>query len=372
MKAGPLSLQFVEKLKRLIASETYKVGTPLPSIERLHVQHGLSKNTVTTALKILREEGIIQRGKASRNGYMVVKKPKDISESARAIENSIVKINMPFSVWNSVGHQLLETLESVFTTHNLRLIFSNNNNSIQEETRFLQTVLARDEQIASTLILMTGNSFHNPNIKLLNHLQARLPVILLDRYIPNMLCHYVGTDNHEIGFLSVQHLLKKGHTQIGFVSHSMHLSPPNDRFSGYLTALIQADIDPNPAHSIRKSTDHVDLDYIKALGQELGQDILSLSDKPTAWVCSSDKEAVGLIDFFQKQGYTIPDDIAFIGCDNDQFLLHDKEYTLTTFEYPYIELAKEIYHITEALTTNPSFPYKKVEFPATFIEGETA
>ena len=37
-----------------------------------------------------------------------------------------------------------------------------------------------------------GNSFHNPNVKILNHLHAQLPIIFLDRYIPNMRCHYVG------------------------------------------------------------------------------------------------------------------------------------------------------------------------------------
>ena len=364
-----MAIQFADKLKRLIASETYKVGSPLPSVERLHLHHGISKNTILTSLKILSEEGLIQKGDASRHGYMVIKKPENMVEIPVETRENIVKINMPFSSWNSVPNKLLEALESVFTSYGFRLIFSNNNNSTQEETQFLQTLLSRDDQIASALILMTGNSFQNPNVKILNHLHAQLPIIFLDRYIPNVRSHYVGAD---IGFQATQYLLAKGYTQIGFVSHSSQISTTNDRFSGYITALTQADIQPDFHYIIRKRTDHVDLEYIKSLGQELGEEILRLKQKPTAWVCGSDKEAVGLIDFFSKQGYVIPDDMAFVGCDNDEFLLHDKEYTLTTFEYPYTEIANEIHQLSDALVREPALPYKKVEFAAKFIEGTTA
>ena len=372
MKRGRLPGQFARKLKQFIASEVYKVGTVLPSMDRLHRDYGLSKTTIITALKILREEGIIQKGKASRNGYMIIKKPDDSTEFSRAIGNKIVKINMPFSFWNTVGNKLLESLEFVFTAHGFKLLFSNNNNSVQEETRFLQDVLSQENQIANALILMTGDSFQNPNVKLLNHLHSHLPVIFLDRYIPNVRSHYVGADNHEIGFQATQYLLSKGHNRIGFITYMNHLSTVNDRFSGYLMALMQRDIYPVPQHIIRKRSNLIDVEHIKSWGKILGEEILALEKRPTAWLCGSDKEAVGLIDFFQKQGYNIPDDIAFIGCDSDEFLLHDKDYTLTSFEYPYTAIANEIYQLAVALTRVPSLPYKKVEFAAQFIEGDTA
>ena len=192
MKTGRLPIQFAKRLRELIGSGVYEVGTTLPSMDRLRAEYGHSKTTIIAALHLLREEGIIQKGKASRNGYLIVKKPENVGEDLTEGRGNIVKINMPFSVWNWVGSKLLETLESVFTAYGFRLFFSNNNNSLQEETRFLQTTLVRDELIASVLILMTGNSFHNPNVKLLQQLRARLPVIFLDRHIPNMLCHYVG------------------------------------------------------------------------------------------------------------------------------------------------------------------------------------
>ena len=89
-------------------------------------------------------------------------------------------------------------------------------------------------------------------------------------------------------------------------------------------------------------------------------------------MCSSDKEATALVEYLTDKGVRVPEDVAVVGCDHHLFLLHDKNYTLTTFEYPYAEIARELVSTCRDLVRDPDIPPKKVEFRARFIQGTTS
>jgi DNA-binding LacI/PurR family transcriptional regulator len=195
-------------------------------------------------------------------------------------------------------------------------------------------------------------------------------VILLDREVIGFYSHYIGVDNVDIGYRAALHLIARGHKRVGFAYTAGQISTDRGRLSGYRMAVEEAGL-RGVEITIRENI-HRSLESFKSSSRLFGDQIQQIADRPTAWVCSSDKEAVALMDHFGSAGLAVPADVAVVGCDHDLFLLHDKHYELTTFEYPYAQIAREILFLYSSLLRDEQVPFRKTEFRAELVPGQTS
>ncbi|WP_421944765.1 LacI family DNA-binding transcriptional regulator [Pedobacter sp.] len=68
----------------------------------------------------------------------------------------------------------------------------------------------------------------------------KTPVILFDRYLPELTADYVLTDNYLATYNASQHLLDKGYENIGFVTIDTQQQQMLDRYKGYAAAIDNA------------------------------------------------------------------------------------------------------------------------------------
>ena len=134
----------------------------------------------------------------------------------------------------------------------------------------------------------------------------------------------VDNDNYLGGILAAEHLVEKGHTNIGCLMGT--LQPRQDKNVPYedtfqyriwqkRTAGFKAGLS---AHNIKKCSffqcnglfDEAELFIKEAL-----EKIDMMEEKPTAIYCENDIMAVALLSAVQKRGLKVPDDIAIIGHD---------------------------------------------------------
>jgi len=370
MKNAPLFIAFAEKIKRLIKAGELPVGSYFPSIRKLQNEYGFSRNTIASSIRILRNEGFLEKENSSRLGFKVIRTPDDNLKKATELHN-VVKLILPFSFWQYTGNRLLEEIESIFSKNHTSLLFSNNENAMTKERQLLERCYSMDDNLITALILMTGSSFNNPSIKLLQKISSKIPIILLDRYIWGLTAHLVGVNNRNIGFEATQYLLRNGHKKIGFVSGFSRVSTGYERFVGYKMALQHAGIDPLDDWIIMKKSLFESYETTLNSGEIIGKEILSNQNRPTAVVCESDKSAVGLINFFIDRGFSIPADIAIIGCDDDPHLRIKSPISVCTFRYPFEEIANELFVLYTKLCEKPTTTPKSIELLAEFIEGES-
>ena len=118
----------------------------------------------------------------------------------------------------------------------------------------------------------------------------------------------VGATNFRGGRDAVAHLIELGHRRIAYVGANLDSTPGGERLAGYLDALRQADLEPDPA-LILPGRFHSD-DGRAALG------LLALDDPPTAVFAASDAIAFGLYDACHERGIRIPDDLSVVGFDD--------------------------------------------------------
>lgn len=133
-----------------------------------------------------------------------------------------------------------------------------------------------------------------------------LPKIYVDIYDETHKSDSVVTENVYSTYELTSYLMKKGHTQIGFVGTVGATTSITDRYLGYLRAMIEQGLTPEKRWNIPdrseagKATD------------------LNLPDKlPTAFVCNCDETAFRLVKALNARGLKVPEDVSIASFDND-------------------------------------------------------
>jgi len=134
---------------------------------------------------------------------------------------------------------------------------------------------------------------------------AYLPVLLFDFYSYNHHLDCIVVDNFTSGYKVTEHLIKKGHKEIGFVGNIYATCSIQDRFLGFYRALL--------GHHLILDNEHIISDR-----DDNGQFIPFVLPKhmPTAFVCNNDQIAYEFVNELKKLNYSIPKDISIITFDN--------------------------------------------------------
>lgn len=190
------------------------------------------------------------------------------------------------------------------------LKFTDENNA--EVTRMFT-----DKKVDGIMVLGQVNKKYYNMIKSLS-----IPVVFVDFYEKDVTQNFVVTDNYYSMYLLTSYLIDMGHSDIGFIGNIKATSSIQDRYLGYIKALIENNIDIDKCKKwyIADRNDN---------GEYTGFDLPE--ELPTAFVCNCDKVAYDLIYKLDKKGLTVPDDISIVGFDNYSYSFKNKGI-ITTVE----------------------------------------
>ncbi|OBX20174.1 LacI family transcriptional regulator [Erythrobacter sp. QSSC1-22B] len=125
--------------------------------------------------------------------------------------------------------------------------------------------------------------------------------------------------------LATQHLLDHGHERIGFVAGPEEFSLSNRRIDGWKWAMDQA------GHS------HDDLctrgDFGFESGKLAARKLLTLRDRPTAIICSSDQMTLAALELAREMGLEVPRDLSLVSFDNSP-IVRFTDPALTAVDQP--------------------------------------
>jgi LacI family transcriptional regulator len=141
--------------------------------------------------------------------------------------------------------------------------------------------------------------------------EQEFPFVLIDRFFPGFRANFVGVDDFAVGRIATEHLIAMGCRRIAHI-RGLQFTTGVGRFEGYRSALEQ--------HGLKFSPDLVS-PYMTADGRDWTQSydamhLLLGKGRPDGVFCYNDPIAIAAIDAALEAGLRIPQDIAFIGCDN--------------------------------------------------------
>ena len=225
-----------------ISDGIYKTGSRLPSEMELAEQYGVSRITSKKALEMLADRGLVfrQPGKGTFVTSLRPEPEEADEEPAAPAPGKQIVIGVVFdSIGPSFGMDILKGIEYECARRNMLMILRLTYGSIEAEKKALRDLR---EAGASGVILM-GAQDKSYNDEVLKLYLEKFPLVLVDRAMKGIPIPVVTTDNYRAARELTEHLIRDGHTKIGYISHShTDTSTINARFHGFCDALHAAGI----------------------------------------------------------------------------------------------------------------------------------
>ncbi len=147
----------------------------------------------------------------------------------------------------------------------------------------------------------------------LNHLQQEgIPVVLIDRSLPEVSFPVVASDNFQGAYEAVTYLIRHGHTRIACLQGIPGTTTNESRIMGYQQALQEASI-PVLDHYI------VGHSYGEEDGYQSTQQLLKMHPRPTAFFCLSNLISLGALRAIAEHQLKVPEDISMISFDEQPY-----------------------------------------------------
>ena len=228
------------------------------------------------------------------------------------------------NILNPMYSLLAQSIESTARKHGFQLFLCNSGANPKQEAEYLEALWHK--KIDGLLISPTGN-----NIQLLErYLNAKIPVVQVDRRIEDLKADVVLTDNVDGAYQLVNHLLQQGYRKIAIIVGMQTVTTGMDRMTGYFKALSEFGLAPESSY-IKIG------DFTEETGFKLMKELLALKELPDSVFVGNNLMARGAMLAIREADLKIPNDMAFVMFDNpDWSELHDPP--LTVFEQPIYEL----------------------------------
>ncbi len=141
--------------------------------------------------------------------------------------------------------------------------------------------------------------------------ERQFPIVLVDRHLEGFGLDFVVSDNIEVGRRLTKALIDQGHRRIAFLgTETGAASSVTNRCAGYRQALEDASIEPDDRLLLS-------IDRFADSPSEVVRDVLSVCDRPTAFVCMHDRAAVQLQRELTTLGYRVPENLELASVDDD-------------------------------------------------------
>ncbi len=138
--------------------------------------------------------------------------------------------------------------------------------------------------------------------------EASVPFVAFGRSLSGMddLTHWVDVDGRAGIHAATQHLIQQGHQRIAIIAWDEGSASGQERFSGYMQALAEADLMCEDGYVMRQ-TNTVENGFYAAT------QLMNMPTPPTAIVCISDTLAAGVLRWSAQNGQPL----AVTGFDDD-------------------------------------------------------
>ncbi len=219
-------------------------------------------------------------------------------------------------------------IESVANSEGYNLIISQSSESFEKEKASAKTMFNNrvDGLLVSLAYDTEDISHYDPFFK------KNIPLIFFDRVKSNAKCTNFIIDNRKAAFEAVSHLINTGCKRIVHITATPKQNVYVERLKGYKQALLKYNL-------LFKESDIIITNLSFESGAIAAKGILQMHPLPDGVFVANDNCAVGCMLALKQAGIKIPEDIAFVGFNNDP-VSKVIEPNLTTIDYPGYEMGK--------------------------------
>ncbi|WP_188857575.1 LacI family DNA-binding transcriptional regulator [Oceanobacillus indicireducens] len=212
-------------------------------------------------------------------------------------------------------------VEQTLSNNGYQVIYGNTSRDSLKEKQFLESIL--DRKVDG--VILTPNILDQESISTLEKLE--IPRVLLRRRTPALLdIPFIDVDHYGGACKAINHLISKGHTNIGFLGMASDSFTSNERLRGYLDTMKK--------HQLKVSARNQ-----KTAGRTIESGSFAMealyreSPDITAVFASNDLIGIGALEWLKMEQINVPEQMAVIGFDNLE-MSELYSFQLTTIAQP--------------------------------------
>lgn len=250
--------------------------------------------------------------------------PNQIARSLRRGSTKTIGLVVA-DIANPFFGQLSRVIEDEALKNGYTVIFGSSDENVDKSKAIIDTLLYR--QVDGFIVVPTEGS----EDQIASLIDRGTPVVLIDRYFPNLPVSHVCLENYAATFEATKHLIDRGNKRIVLVAYQSPLIHMQERMRGYCEAMVNAHLEAEieivqvPSSFSRKEAETY-----------LEQNMPNLRNYEAVIFATSLLTLAGLY-LIQKLALRIPEQIRVVGFDNNE--AYDFLYApLTYVEQPLIEI----------------------------------
>jgi LacI family repressor for deo operon, udp, cdd, tsx, nupC, and nupG len=242
-------------------------------------------------------------------------------ETRQRVEQAITELGyQPNAIARSMADGRTYTLACItpnLTDYTFASLIEGAETEARQHGYFLLTATAPDAETFELMVRLMITSRRTEGLLVINPYSDRrheflpksVPLVFLGMRPRQEVGDSASIDEVEAGRLATEHLISLGHRHIAHITGPLCEDCSQDRMAGYIKALHQAGIEPNPAWIAEG-------DWSATFGDQASRAWLSRDAPITAIFAQNDRMAVGAIRALRDFNRRVPEDVSVIGFDN--------------------------------------------------------
>jgi LacI family transcriptional regulator len=209
----------------------------------------------------------------------------------------VTDISNPF--WTTVTRGV----EDLAQSNGYSTILCNTDESEEKQDQYLQMLLRRR---IDGILLVPASGSPDP-IRLIQ--KQGIPVVVLDRKIPNVDVDSVRADSEDGAYKLGKHLVTNGHTRFTILAGPRTVSTSFDRVEGFCRAIQETGIEREQIKVFWGS-------FSQESGYKMASEALVSQPMPTALFAVNNFVAIGAMQALKEKNFRVPDDMAIVTFDD--------------------------------------------------------
>lgn len=331
----------------------------MPNIYDIAKKAGVSHMTVSRVFNKPELVGKKTREKITKIANDLNYRPSAIARSMRTKKTNYIGLILP-DIINPFFPEIVRGVDDYARKNGFNIILVNTDNDYNIQNASLEIFVNRG---VDGLILSGVAGGKKDTIFINEILSKNIPVVLIDRYIPELNSSYVITDNFKAAYNATQYLINFGHKKIGIISSPQKIKIFQDRLNGYESALSASNIPFNKELVVECEENIID-------GYVSTKELFKRDNEFTAIFAMCDFIAYGAYRYCIENNINIPEDVSIISIDdiNTSALLHPP---LTTMAQKKYEMGFQAAKILVDSIKKGKIPKKQVVLESELIERQS-
>lgn len=331
------------------------------SIKDIAKQAGVSPTTVSFVLNGKAKEKRISEQVSKKILKLAAKlkyKPNQLARGLRTGKTKTIGLIVE-DIANHFFANVAKIVEEEADKFGYKVLYGSTEDNLAKAKGLLEVLEYR--QVDGYIITPTPNL--DKEIEMLK--SARKPIVLMDRYLPQIPTNYVMVDNFQGAYDAAEYLVKLGYTKIALVTTTSEQIQMKERLNGFTTAMKD-----HRAAFPRKLLKKIPFTGTREQAVDQISDFIKTIPDLDAIFFTTNYLGIYGIESIKQLGLTIGEDIAMISFDDhDLFRLHTPG--ITCVAQPIHDIARNVIEVLMNELNNNNHELNQVILPATLIKRES-